>query len=166
MDAKETTKAIRTAIKQGDDQAAVSLICADQSQLSAITPFGTWLHVAAAYGRINVVKKLIEMGADMHLNAGIENATPLFMAAFDGHIEVLDYLLSLGAKADVSRPEGNPLFAAINQGHTQVAKRLIESGIDVHVKYKGTSGAVKDAHSYALDWGRKDIAALIEAAKS
>ncbi|WP_425618161.1 ankyrin repeat domain-containing protein [Anatilimnocola sp. NA78] len=161
MDAKEKTKAIRTALKQGDDAAAISLIEADPSQVAAETTFGTWLHVAAQYDRLQVVKRLIEMGADIHKPGGIEDANPLFMAADSGSIAVLDYLLSLGAKADVSRPESNPLFAAIDRGHPEVAKRLIESGIDVRVKYKGASG-VKDAHSYALDWGRKDIAALIE----
>jgi len=58
-------------------------------------------------------------------------------------------------------PERNPLFAAIDNGHLEIAKALIDAGIDTTVKYKGTSGKTKDALSYARDWGREDIEALI-----
>lgn len=158
----ENAKAIRTAIKQGNDQTAISLISAEPSQLTADTPFGTWLHVAAAYGRLHVVQKLVEMGADIHANGGPENANPVYNASYGGHLEVLNYLLTIGAKPDVREPDRNPLFAAITLGHSDIAKRLIEAGIDVNVTYRGTSGKLKNALSYARDWGRSDIALLIE----
>lgn len=126
------------------------------------TPFGTWLHVAADFGRLQLVRQLVEMGADLHLEGGSEQGNPLYMAANGGHLEVLNYLLDHGARPDVNRPESNPLFAAIDQGHYEVAKRLIAAGIDVSVEYKGTSGVAKNALSYARDWGRSDIATLIE----
>ena len=74
---------------------------------------------------------------------------------------MVKYLLSCGAEMDVSEPERNPLFGAIYGGHADIAKLLIESGIDTRVKYTGESMKNMDALAFAHERGQKDIAALL-----
>ncbi len=62
---------------------------------------------------------------------------------------------------DVSEPERNPLFGAIYGGHTDVAKFLINSGIDTQVKYTGPNMKNMDALAFVNEWGRTEIADLL-----
>ena len=161
MDAKLIQKEIRTAIKQGDAERVVSLIGSDKARLEMMTVFGTWLHVAASYGQLEIAKRLIALGADVNANGGTSGGGALHRAASDGHIEIVTYLLSCGAIMDVSEPERNPLFGAIYGGHTAIAKLLIDKGIDTHVQYNGPSMKNMDALAFAKEWGRREIAALL-----
>lgn len=56
MTANEIQKAIRTSIKAGDLDEVKRLIDEDASRLHLITPFGTWLHVAASLGKQDIVE--------------------------------------------------------------------------------------------------------------
>src|SRR5262245_14761134 len=62
---------------------------------------------------------------------------------------------------DVSEPVRNPLFGAIYGGHTDVARLLIDSGIDTNIKYNGKNMKEMDALAFAREWGRTDIADLL-----
>jgi ankyrin repeat protein len=152
---------IHSAIQRGDVEAVVAIVGSDKERLTMMTPFGTWLHVAASFGQLDIVKRLIEMGADLNAYGGIAGGGPLHLAASDGHLNVVEYLLSRGAALDVSEPERNPLFGAIYGGHTAVAKLLIESGIDTKIRYSGESMKDMDALAFAREWGRTDIVELL-----
>lgn len=157
----QIAKEIRTAIKQGDADKVMALIGADRERLAMMTPFGTWLHVAASLGQLEIVKRLIAVGADVNAKGGVFGDGPLNEAASDGHIEVVDYLLSCGAEIDVSEPERNPLFGTIRGGHTAIAKLLIDRGMDTGIKYTGESMKDMDALAFAREWGRSDIVELL-----
>ncbi len=77
-------------------------------------------------------------------------------------MDVVRVLLELGAKFDVSEPERNPLFGAIYGGHAQVAKLLIDSGIDTTVKYSGKNMTNMDALAFARQFGRAEIVQLLK----
>jgi hypothetical protein len=166
MDEKQVAKEIRTAIKQGDADKVMSLIGSDKARLQMMTVFGTWLHVAASLGKLEIVKRLVELGADVNARGGIAGGTPLHEAASDGHLDIVRYLLSQRAEMDVSEPERNPLFGAIHGGHTVIAKLLIDSGIDTHVKYSGERMKDMDALAFAREWGREEIIALLISSES
>lgn len=161
MDDKQIGIAIRAAIKQGDVEEVVSLIGSDKSRLQMMTPFGTWLHVAASHGKLEIVKRLVAMGAYVNTCGGIEGGGPLNEAASEGHLDVVQYLLSCGAELDVSEPERNPLFGAIYGGHADIAKLLLESGIDTRVKYTGDRMKGMDALAFARERGQTGIAKLL-----
>jgi ankyrin repeat protein len=156
---------IHSAIKRGDFANVISLIGNNASCLRMMTPFGTWLHVAASHGKLDIVKWLIDSGADVNAYGGICGGAPLHLAASDGHLDVVQHLLSCGAVLDVSEPERNPLFGAIHNGHVNIAKLLIDSGIDTKVKYSGSSMHEMDALAFAREWGRTEIAELLNAAE-
>jgi ankyrin repeat protein len=127
-----------------------------------MTPFGTWLHVAASAGNIEIVKYLVSVGADVNKCGGIPESAPIDHAASEGHGEIVNYLLTQSAEINVSDPEKNPLFGAIYGGHLDIVKLLVERGIDVHVKY--TKGSMKgmDAVAFARERGQVDIAEFLE----
>ena len=103
-------KEIRTAIKQNNVEKVVELIGSDMELLNMVTTFGTWLHVAATHGKLVIVKRLIELGADINRRRGVFGGGAIDVAASEGHIDIVRCLLSSGAEIDVSEPERNPLF--------------------------------------------------------
>lgn len=161
MENKQVAKEIRSAIKKGDVEKVVNLIGSDQGRLTMMTPFGTWLHVAASHGQLEIVKRLIALGANVNQNGGIDGGNALNDAASEGHLDIVKYLLSKGAVLDISEPERNPLFGAILRGHTAIAKLLIENGIDTTVRYTGESMKDMDALAFANEWGRGEIVELL-----
>lgn len=161
MDAQRTTQGIREAILDGESKKAISLLIANPHVLGFDSPFGTWLHVAAKCGNLDVVKYLVEQGMNVNARGGITGGAPVDLAASQGHPRVVKYLLTHGAELDVSEPERNPLFGAIYGGHTAVARLLIDSGIDTAVKYTGPNMKGMDALAFAREWGRTDIATMI-----
>ena len=161
MDDMQARKEVRAAIKQGDVQKVRELLGADRQLLEAMTPFGTWLHVAASFGNLDIVQFLVSLGADVNRKGGTFSGGAVNEAASSGHLNVVQYLLSCGAEMDVSEPQYNPLFSAIYRGHLAVAQVLIEEGIDIHVTYNGENMKNMDALAFAREWGRTDIAKLL-----
>lgn len=153
---------IRAAIKQGDIQLVKVLINADQTRLHMMTIFGSWLHVAAKYGQLEIVKYLVTAGIDINRRGGIGGGGALNQAASEGHLEVVKFLISCGVEMDVSNPEVNPLFNAICWGHVAIAKLLIESGIDIGAK----NARKMDARAIAIERKQTEIAALLGASVS
>lgn len=162
MNNKLIAKEIRSAIKGGNVQKVVELIDSNTETLNMETPFGTWLHVAASKGKLDIVQKLVELGSDINKLGGVYGGGALNEAASSGHIEVVRYLLLREANLDVSEPERNPLFGAISNGHVDIVKLLIKSGIDTDIKYAGESKEDMDALTFAREQGQIEIVKLLE----
>jgi len=126
LDKKSVKKAIRNAIKLGDTHEVKRLIGNEKEILNTMTSFGTWLHVAAKKGPLEIVKYLIEKGIDIDARGGIFDASALNVAAGAGQLEIVKYLIEVGAELDVSLAKRNPLFGAIYGGHKEVAEFLVE----------------------------------------
>lgn len=134
MNNPELQRQIRSAIQRGEDGKVRALIAEDEDNLNMMTPFGTWLHVAAYAGQLAIVKYLVSRGIDVNRRGGILGGGALSEAASNGHIEVVQYLLSCGAVMNTTDPRFNPLFSAIYGGHPDIARLLIEKGIDTKVR--------------------------------
>lgn len=134
-------KSIRSSIKSGHTQEFLALIERHPDALDATTAFGSWLHVAASFGQLDIVRNLVEeFHVDINKEGGISDGGALDGASGDGHYDVVKYLLDKGAKLDTSPPHKNPLFAAIYGNHLEIGKLLLEAGIDKDVKYSGKHG--------------------------
>ena len=87
---------------------------------------------AAANGHVDVVKLLIENGADVNLK-GEAWYGPLHAAAAKGHIEVVKILLENGADVNIFH-HNKPLHNAAMNGHIEVAEILLAHGADINAK--------------------------------
>lgn len=162
MDTKMITSKIRTAIKQGNVEEVKILINSNIELLNFMTPFGTWLHVAATSGNLEIVKFLVKSGLSVNIKGGTFNAGAINRAASEGHFEVVKYLINAGAEFDLSEPDRNPLFAAIYGGHIEIVKLLLEKGIDSHISYSGDNMTNMDAYAFAIERGHKEIAQFLQ----
>ena len=96
------------------------------------------LHKAAREGDADRVRKLLDAGADVDVrnaNKGRLQYTPLHWAAFNGHLEIAEILISRGADLDAEDPTySTPLYLAVEWGHPKVVEFLISKGAEVNVK--------------------------------
>jgi ankyrin repeat protein len=158
MNEAEITKALRAAVKDADVERVRSLIGGSKERLQQMTPFGSWLHIAAKGGSLELVKCLISLGADVNAKGGTFCGAPVNLAAGYGHLHIVQTLVAEGAELDVSEPERNPLFSAIQGGHLEIVKFLVERGIDYRVRYTGESMKDMDALAFAHERGKSEIA--------
>lgn len=162
MNEAEITRALREAVKSADIERVSSLIGESKERLQQTTPFGTWLHIAAKGGNLELVQRLISMGVDVNARGGTFGGSPVNLAAGYGQPHIVRALLAAGAELDVSEPERNPLFSAIQGGHMEIVKLLIERGIDYRVRYTGESMKEMDALAFARERGEREIADYLE----
>jgi ankyrin repeat protein len=149
------------AIADGDLDGFMTLITEYPKILQMITPFGTWLHVAASNGRLEMAKEIVKRGIDVNDPGGIAGGNALNNAATRGHFEVAKYLLDVDSEMDVSAPERNPLFGAIQGGNVAIGKMLIDRGIDTKVCYTGKSMKNMDALAFAKEHEHEEFVKLL-----
>jgi len=116
------------------------------------------LEMAAQTGQTDIVKFLLENGADVNLNRG--GATALHMAAiYGGKTEVITLLLENGA--DLNARTGNgytPLNLAVIGKQKEIAELLIEKGGEINLENQdftqllsiSASGGIKKIADIAL----------------
>ena len=103
----------------------------------------TKLHWAARHNRIAEFKELIKSGKKMGvLGKLIEEKknlgrTPLDIASFYGHIEIVKILLQLNVSVDEAHNKGfTPLMHAAHQGHLDVVMLLLEHNANIQLTTK------------------------------
>ena len=114
----------------------------------------TALHFAARQGFADVVKALVEGGADINqLNAG-DKTSPLLIAIINGHFDLAKWMIEKGASPTASAFNGvTPLYAVLNiqwapkslypspkayqqqtTGYLELMQLLIDKGADVNAR--------------------------------
>ncbi len=96
---------------------------------------------AAEVGNLDMVKYLIEQGADIE-HCTFRGTSPLLIAAYNGHFEVVQYLITHNANVNhVKQSTGETaLILAAQKGHFDLVKYLIEKGAEVNAKtHNGTT---------------------------
>jgi ankyrin repeat protein len=95
---------------------------------------GTALYLAAQKGQLEIVKALLNLGADVNVLFA-NQYTPVYVAAEKGREKVIQ-LLAAETKADLNFPDKKgitPLIAAVQEGHANVVKALLETGrVDIN----------------------------------
>jgi Ankyrin repeats (3 copies)/Ankyrin repeats (many copies) len=84
-------------------------------------------------GGENVVRVLVQRGANVHAHDGIKHCTALHMAARRGNVPVAAALLDCGADIEARDGLGDTaLRRAVNCGKAEMAAFLLSRGADVH----------------------------------
>ena len=125
---------LREAVMLGDVDLARRLLDADpaidvsgDAGLSYSYPF---LMVAASFGRLDMVRFLLDRGADVHGTDDDVHYTALCVAASAGYVDIAALLLDRGADPDHASAYGfTPMAYAAEQGHADVVRLLLERGV-------------------------------------
>ncbi|KAH6827626.1 hypothetical protein C2S53_015966 [Perilla frutescens var. hirtella] len=115
-----------------------------------------FLHVAAAMNRVDMMEIMCLSYIDIDLNAGDEQGrTPLHLAAANGQVEAIQFLVSVGSDGDVTDQDGRtPLHFAAEEGHLDAVERLL--GHAVFAKY-AVDREGKTAFALAVERGNSHL---------
>ncbi len=96
----------------------------------------TPLYEAAKYGQLEIVRLLVERGADLHAARDHPEMTPLHVAAEYGQLEAVRFLLEIGADANVENvwqqtPLSQLAWHAQENG-AEIAAHLLAHGADLN----------------------------------
>lgn len=93
------------------------------------------LHMAVSFGSRDLVKLLLDFGANPNLG-NRSNETPLHFAAERGYTDIVQLLLEHGAMKDslTKHTHMTPLLAAAENGHAEIVSLLIKKGAQVNAR--------------------------------
>jgi len=101
----------------------------------------TALVVASKYGYTEIVKLLLEAGADVNVK-NKDGETALMKASYNGYTEIVKMLIDAGADVNIKDRYGTTaLMLASLYGYTEIVELLIKAGANVNIKnsYGGTA---------------------------
>ena len=128
------------------------------------------LQIAAYADRLDVVKFLLDHGANVHDRSEWKNTEAIEKAAWTGGADVVEYLLDHGATVNGTDRDFTdcPLYAAATSGHADVVKILIAHGaVGSRVLISAVRSAMINAHPGDLNTGTQqefqDVLAMVKA---
>ncbi|MGO9122044.1 MAG: TerB N-terminal domain-containing protein [Desulfomonilaceae bacterium] len=118
------------------DVAAVQKALRQKADINVKGPDGwTPLMWAAVTGHVEVVRLLLDSGAEVNVAAKKSGDTALILAALKGHTEVVRLLLSKNALVELKHKAGwTALWSAAANGHAKAIELLSEKGADVNTR--------------------------------
>ncbi|XP_071479624.1 uncharacterized protein [Diadema antillarum] len=127
------------------------------------------LHIAVLYCEQGMLKLLIDCGAniDARITDDIDNenfvgATPVYLAALEGKLDMVQYLLSKGSRFDKRNKEGRKaIHVAAGKGHQHVVECLLdwcrENNLDDKLGIKSVDGEGRKPIHYAAERDQLDV---------
>lgn len=125
----------------------VSLISNSQSTVEVDSDENTALHIASKYGHMKVAKMLRAKGSDC-LAKNKRAETPLIMAAQNGHMGLVRWLLGEERASSVTDHTENALHEASKYGQESTVRFLIYYGANVNF-HGGEYGTALQAASFS-----------------
>ncbi len=147
------------AAKNGDLQSVKMILTQDHSKLNATDEEKyTALHWACMRAHWDVVKYLIEEGADLNVVGG-DGGTQINWAVHHDNVEIIKLMIEKGAKLNIQNQWGmTELHTAIWRGCIQVVEYLLEHGSDPMIRtHEGWT-----AMHYAFRSGHDNVIELLK----
>jgi uncharacterized protein len=129
MRAADGVSALTRAALSGDQAAVAGLLAAKASPNGLGRDDRPALHQAAKGGHVEILRILLDGGADVNLTDGPTGQTALMLAANSGSLRAVELLLARGAKTDLRAKDGwTALEAAKMAGGDRIAAALRAAG--------------------------------------
>ena len=154
---KENIREMKNAIKNDDLNFVKNMIESQSVNINEVTSLGSFLHIAVRKAKYKIAEYLIDAGIDLELLSEYPKITALSEAVLGGEINIVKLLCDKGAKLDTLTSENNPLFFAISGRKVEIAKYLIDAGIDIYATYKIGEIENCDACEWAKKWGAREV---------
>lgn len=153
-------KAFHEAIKKNDVETARRMIAAGADVNAPYDEYENRSFLDACYsGNLNLVKMLVEAGADVDLPDSC-GTVPLVRAIVSWHEtdEVVKYLIECGANVNACAGETwTPLEAAVHENAADIVKLLLDAGANPQICSEKTEYSLVTA----ADWGYVDIVKML-----
>ncbi len=136
-DADLTQKQALLAAVRANDLARVKQLVGQGADVDQVARDGnTPLLIAAKFGYTEIIRTLLEKGADPNKVDRLMKATPGHKAGFFGHAEITRLLVKHGLKLDAQGPYNGytALHDALLNRHEETAEVLIRAGASVTIK--------------------------------
>ena len=133
---KADDAALIEAAKNGDLSGVKSALSRGTSSNTKDENGTTVLTWASYNGHEDVVKLLLDKGAEVDAKHSTDGRTAMWFASQEGHAEVVKLLLEKGAEVNTKRTTtgATSLLLASKNGHIEVVKLLLEKGAEVNVR--------------------------------
>ena len=135
---KDIRRDLRRAFDKGNENEIIEILRSGVMDLDGfyLTQNHLPLVRATERGWKDVVKYLLEEGADVNERLKQDGQTALLWAAFVGHYDIAKLLIARGANINVLEDMFGftPMHAASVEGHTNVVKLLLDAGADVNAR--------------------------------
>ncbi|MDD5613821.1 MAG: ankyrin repeat domain-containing protein [Candidatus Omnitrophica bacterium] len=141
-----------------DDIATLRDLLSKGADPNATNMFGMYaLGTAASKGNLDMIKILLENGADINSQDDMMGWTPLISAANKGNNEAVKLLIDRGAIIDAADTAGyTALIYAATAGYKDTVELLVKSGADINYASGGYSPLIS-----ALDNGHTETAKVL-----
>lgn len=141
---------ISSGVKSGNSEVLQMLIESGSTFDDKIDQY--LVHEAASMNRVDLLEILCLGYVDINLNSvNSQGQTALHIAAIHGHVESLQFLVSIGSNTDIADSENwTPLHYAANNGHVEAVEFLL--GQSVFAKHAVTKDG-KTAFALAVEMG-------------
>ncbi|KAF3802839.1 Vegetative incompatibility protein HET-E-1 [Colletotrichum gloeosporioides] len=112
----------------------VGLLLNEKASISNMDSDQHALTLAARYGRVEIMRLLLDANADLEAEDG-NGETPLTMAASKGHDGVLQLLIDRKANIEATGRNGStPLAVAAYEGHVRISRLLLDHGANANAR--------------------------------
>ena len=120
-------------VRAGEAAVVKALVAAEGANLACVDPKtqDTPITLACILGRADLVRILLDAGADVEARRGKGGRTPLMIACVEGNEALAEMLIKGGASLDAARDgerAGTPLFEAALHGHVDLVRDLVKRG--------------------------------------
>lgn len=143
------------AARNGDFQTLELLLRNHANILKQNKYKDTALMLSAYQGNLQCVTALVEAGAEIDPDGW----TPLIYAAFEGHAEIVGYLLTLDVDVDAQSDTGiTALMAASLHNHVEIVKILLEQDADTSLTNQDNQAAL----DMAMKAGHTEMVSILK----